>query len=84
MCSTAKSRTIRALRIASPHRSVALYDAGRELGEMSKRSNLECVACIRSQGREVDTRIKSIEIEKVNGEIIPKLKIITAEGIEEL
>lgn len=70
-------------RVTAPE-AVALYDAGRELGETSKRSNLECVACIRSQGREVDTRIKSIEIEKVNGEIIPKLKIITAEGIEEL
>ena len=63
---------------------MALYDAGRELGETSKRSNLECVAYIRSQGREVDTRIKSIEIEKENEKVIPKLKIMAADGIEEL
>lgn len=70
-------------RVTAPE-AVALYDAGRELGETSKRSNLECVAYLRSIGREVDTRIKSVEIERDGAKIIPKLKIMGAEGIEEL
>lgn len=60
--------------------AVALYNASRELGDVTKQSNYECVAYLKMIGYEVDTRIKSIEIE--NG--TPVLKIIGGEGIETL
>lgn len=61
--------------------AVALYDSGRELGETNKRSNLECVAYLRGIGRDIDTRIKSVEVSR---NMVPTLKIMTADGIEEL
>lgn len=69
-----------AANVVAPE-AVALYASGRELGETQKRANAENVAYIKGMGRDVDTRIRSIEAREENGELVPELKIMDAEGV---
>nr|DAU86378.1 MAG TPA: DNA polymerase B [Bacteriophage sp.] len=69
--------------VAAPQ-AVALYPTGRELGETVKRANMENTAYLSALGRDVDMRIRSIEVRNVNGKIEPVLKIMDANGVIEL
>lgn len=72
------------VKVAAPQ-AVALYATGRELGESNKRANAENIAYIRAMGREVDTRVRSIEVERDSeGNMIPVLKIMNPEGVIKL
>lgn len=42
------------------YRSIALYDAGRYLGDISKRGNMENVAYLRYRGIDIDTRERQV------------------------
>lgn len=71
-------------KVAAPQ-AVALYATGCELGDGNKRANAENIAYIRAMGREVDTRVRSIEVElDDDGNIVPVLKIIKPEGVAKL
>lgn len=58
--------------------AIALYDAGRELGDLQKQTNYECVSYLRTIKHEPDVRIKSIELENEKA----VLKIMGGDGIE--
>lgn len=68
--------------LVDSRQSVALYPAGRKLGETVKRSNAENVAYLRALGRKVSTADKFLGYDEREGR--PILSIQTPEGIEEL
>lgn len=68
-------------RVVAPE-AIALYPSGREIADTSKRGNAENVAYLRSMGRDIDVRIRSVEVERdAAGDLAPVLKAIDPEGV---